>query len=187
MVKPTAILALLALATGCSTNAPAPAPAPAAKPVMEAPKATVPAPAPAPAAAAIDKTPIKADLTKIKFSGAGDDLYGWDDGESRAFYYTNGVGEVTLKVPADGDYEVVVTAGCQEANKTLAKFVVTVGGKDAGAEVVCKSEDAKDYAVCVPLKAGEAKIGVKFLNDLYKEGEYDLNFYLHGLKLVRVK
>jgi hypothetical protein len=148
----------------------------------EAPKAPGAA-----AAAPIDKTPIKADVSKIKFKAEAAELFGWDDGESRAFFYTNGLGEVTLKVPADGDYDIVITASCQAAKGENAKFKLKVDGAQVGAETQLKAEDAKDYTFTAPLKAGEVKIGTEFTNDIYKEGEYDLNFFLNGVKVIRVK
>lgn len=138
-----------------------------------------------PAAAPVDKTPIKADLSKIKFTAESGELFGYDDGESRAFYYANGLGFVVVDVPADGDYEIVIAASCQAAKGENAKFKLTVDGAAAGAETQLKSEDAKDYPFPAALKQGHRKIGVEFTNDVYKEGEYDLNFYLHGLKVVR--
>jgi hypothetical protein len=192
------VLAAAALAcSGCSgTPAPA-APAAPAKPaepekaMMKPPAKPAETPktadAPKPAAPVIDKTPIKADVSKIKFTVTAAELFGWEDGESRAFFYTNGLGEVTLNIPADGDYDVVVTASCQAAKGENAKFKLKVDGTQVGAETQLKSEDAKDYTIMATLKAGERKIGTEFTNDMYKEGEYDLNFYLHGLKVVRVK
>jgi len=172
--------------SGCaSVSAPSkpaePAPAMAAKPA--APANPVMAPKPA----VLDKTPIKADVSKIKFTAENQDLFGYDEGESRAFYYTNGLGEVTLKVPADGDYEIVVTASCVAAKGENAKFKLKVDGAQVGSETQLKSEDAKEYAFTASLKAGDRKVGAEFTNDTYKEGEYDLNFYLNGLRAVRVK
>jgi len=175
---------LLALAaaglifTGCSGGAPA-APAVPAKPA--APAAAM---APKPAAP-VDKTPIKADVSKIKFTATPAELFGWDDGESRAFFYTNGLGVVAVDVPADGEYEIVVTAACNAAKGENAKFKLTVDGTPVGAETQLRSEDAKEYSFTASLKAGERKIGTEFTNDIYKEGEYDMNFYLHGVKVVR--
>jgi hypothetical protein len=156
---------------------PKPAPAAPATPATPAPSAAAPK--------AADKTPIKADLSKIKFTGDSAELFGWDDGESRAFFLTNGLGEVVVKVPADGEYEVVVSASCQAAKGENAKFKLKVDGVQAGAETQLKSEDVKDYPLTAALKAGDRKIGIEFTNDVYKEGEYDLNFYLNGLKVVR--
>jgi len=174
--------------SGCATSA---APSKPSEPsTVMAPKPAEPAKpamAPAPKPAVIDKTPIAADVSKIKFTAQNQDLFGWNDGDSRAFFYSNGLGEVTVKVPADGDYEIVVTASCDAALGQNAKFKLKVDGAEVGAETQLKSVDAKDYAFTTSLKAGERKIGTEFTNDMYKEGEYDLNFYLNGLKLVRVK
>lgn len=188
-------LALVAAAalfvSGCSAAPSAPAapakPAEPDKAMMKPPPAKpVEAPKPPPAAL-IDKTPIKADVSKIKFTSEQAELFGWDDGESRAFFYTNGTGELTVKVPAEGEYDVVVTASCTAAKGENAKFKLKVDGTQVGAETQLKSEDAKDYSFTTALKAGERKIAAEFTNDIYKEGEYDLNFFLNGLKLVRVK
>jgi hypothetical protein len=138
-----------------------------------------------PAAKPADKTAIKADLSKIKFTAEPAELFGWDDGESRAFFFTNGLGEVVVKVPDDGEYEIVISASCQAAKGENAKFKLKVDGVQVGAETQLKSEDTKDYSFAATLKAGERKIGAEFTNDLYKEGEYDLNFFLNGLKVVR--
>jgi hypothetical protein len=138
-----------------------------------------------PAAKPVDKTPIKADLSKIKFSAEPAELFGWDDGESRAFFLTNGLGEVVVKVPEDGEYEIVISASCQAAKGENAKFKLKVDGTPVGAETQLKAEDAKDYPFAATLKAGDRKIGAEFTNDLYKEGEYDMNFYLNGVKVGR--
>jgi hypothetical protein len=188
-----ALAAAVLIVSGCNAAAPS-VPAAPAKPAAPATPATPavakpidPVPASAPkAAATVDKTPIKADLSKIKFtSQAGAELFGWDDGESRAFFLTNGLGEVTVSIPADGVYEVVITASCNAAKGENAKFNLKVDGGQVGKETQLKSEDAKDYTFTMPLEAGARKIGTEFTNDLYKEGEYDMNFYLHGVKVVR--
>jgi len=174
-------------AVGCNASAtPAPTtPAAAAAPAKPAMPAAPAAVAPKPAAKPVDRTPIKADLSTIKFSAEPAELFGWDDGESRAFFYSNGLGEVTVKVPADGEFEIVISAACQAAKGENAKFKLKIDGSPVGAETQLKSEDAKDYSFTATLKAGDHKIGTEFTNDTYKEGEYDLNFYLHGVKVVR--
>jgi hypothetical protein len=189
------VLAAVVLVSGCS-SAPSSAPAggategkPAkpAEPAMKPVAKPVEAPKPAAAAPVIDRTPIKADVSKIKFLSESTELFGFDDGESRAFFYTNGAGELTVKVPADGEYEVVVTASCTAAKGENAKFKLKVDGAQVGSETQLKSEDAKDYSFTAALKSGDRKIATEFTNDLYKEGEYDLNFFLNGLKVVRLK
>src|SRR6185436_7369739 len=107
------VFAAAVLLSGCSSAPSSAAPAAPSKPAEPAMKpAAKPVEAPKPVAAApvIDRTPIKADVSKIKFLSESSELFGFDDGESRAFFYTNGTGELTVKVPADGEYEVVVTA-----------------------------------------------------------------------------
>jgi hypothetical protein len=167
-------------------SAPKPA-VPATPAAPSAPRAPSgpPAPSSVQAPRAVDKTPIKADVSKIKFTATPAELFGWDDGESRAFFYTNGLGEVVVKVPEDGDYDIVITASCQAAKGENAKFKLKVDGTQVGAETQLRSEDAKDYTFSSALKAGERKIGTEYTNDIYKEGEYDLNFFLHGVKIVR--
>ena len=155
-------LAAVVLISGCS-SAPAAPPSKPAEPAMK-PAAAKPVEAPKPVPA-IDRTPIKADVSKIKFLSESSELFGFDDGE----------------------YEVVVTASCTAAKGENAKFKLKVDGEQVGSETQLKSEDAKDYAFTAALKAGDRKIATEFTNDLYKEGEYDLNFYLNGLKLVRTK
>lgn len=182
------LLSLAALfVAGCAAAPSQPAkPSAPAKPA-EPEKPVVMKPPPPKPEPVIDRTPIKADVSKVKFLSEPAELFGYDDGESRAFYYTNGVGELVVKVPADGEYEVVVTASCTAAKGENAKFKLKVDGSQVGAETTLKSEDAKDYAFTAALKAGDRKIAAEFTNDLYKEGEYDLNFFLNGLKLVRTK
>jgi len=193
MVRSRLLAGLVALAAaGCATapsapeapKKPDPAPAMAAKapepakPVMAAPPVSAPAP--------LSKTPIVVDLTKVKWAQEGD-LFGWDDGDSRLHYYANGTAEFVVKVPADGEYQIVVAAASQPALNEHAKFTLTAVGKAVGAETTCTSEDSKEYAFTATLAAGERKLAVTFTNDIYKENEYDRNFYLHGLKLVRTK
>jgi len=182
-----ALVATLVI-SGCSTGPSAPAapskPSEPAKPVAPSMKPVSKPELPAPV---IDRTPIKADVSKIKFLSESSELFGYDDGESRAFFYTNGAGELTVKVPADGEYEIVVTASCTAAKGENAKFKLKVDGAQVGSETQLKSEDAKEYSFTTAIQAGDRKIATEFTNDLYKEGEYDLNFFLNGLKVVRVK
>ena len=37
------------------------------------------------------------------------------------------------------------------------------------------------------LKAGDHKLAIAFLNDIYKENEYDLNFFVHGVTVRSAK
>jgi len=173
--------------TPSAPSAPSTPNAPSAPSTPSAPSApsTSTAESAAKTATPVDKTPIKGDVSKIKFTSDKAELFGYEDGESRAFFYTNGFGEVTVNVPAEGDYEIVITASCQAAKGENAKFKLKVDGAQVGVETQLKSEDAKDYSFTSALKAGERKIGTEFTNDMYKEGEYDMNFYLNGVKVIR--
>jgi Ca-dependent carbohydrate-binding module xylan-binding len=129
------------------------------------------------------------DLRSFRFKVRPDivDLFGYDDGESRLFYYTSGAGETTVKLPADGDYEVVVRASCDPALGERAKFKLALDGEPVGAETLLTDDDPKDYKLTASAaKAGERKLAIEFTNDAYKEGEYDRNFYVHAVTVKRV-
>jgi hypothetical protein len=169
----------LAFLSACS-GAAAPKSEPAPAPKAEAPK---PAPAPAPVAA----KPVTVDLSKHKAPAENAELFGFNDGEGKVFYYTAGVVEFPAKVEADGAYVIVVKASCDEAMGQKAKFKLRVDGQQVGAETTLTSVEEKEYALPATLKAGERKIGLEFTNDLYKENEYDLNFYVHGVTVKPAK
>lgn len=185
------ILILAVALAGCAgPSAPADLPAPKkpdAAPAMAARPVEAPRPPAPPSAPAVDRTPIQVDLSKVKWGEGPAELFGYDAGESRLFYYTNGTAEFAVKAPAEGEYQIVVTASSQAALNEQAKFKVSVDGRAAGPETACTAEEAKDYLFTANLAAGERRIAVSFTNDVYKENEYDRNFYLHGLKVVRVK
>jgi hypothetical protein len=113
------------------------------------------------------------------------DLLGYNEGEEKAFYYINGSATVTGKVPAEGEYTLTLSASCTAAQNENAKITVTVGDKEVAKDFLLKSEDQKDYEFTVKVAAGDVKVKVAFTNDTYKEGEYDRNFYLHGVSLKK--
>ncbi len=194
MRLPLLVLPLIALVgcTGDSTARTTPAAsttttaAPSTPATIPSTPAAVPsAPAAAPVAVAKPAaTPVAVNLQS--FAGPTDnaDLFGYDDGNGRLFFYSGGTITTSVKLTGDGDYQIVISAACDEANGEKAKFSVTVDGNAVGGEVSTTSTEAKDYVVMAPgLTAGEHKIGIAFLNDVYKEGEYDLNLYVHGITL----
>jgi hypothetical protein len=145
--------------------------------------ATVAASAPKPAA-----TPVAADLSKFTGPTENAELFGYDDSAGRIFLYSGGAIVVPVKLTGDGDYELAINAACDEADGQKAKFSVTINGQAVGDEVTCTTTDAKEYVIkAAGLKAGDHKVAITFLNDLYKENEYDLNFYVHGVALRPVK
>jgi len=166
--------------------APAPPQAPPPAPKAEAPaaKAAPPASSPDPKAEA---KPVTAELSKFKGPAEAAELFGYDDGNGRIFMYTAGTVEIPVKLTADAVYEIVVNVSCDEAMGQKAKFTVAVDGQKIGEEISCTTADDKAYTLKASLKAGDRKIAVSFLNDLYKENEYDLNMYVSGLKLNPAK
>ena len=133
--------------------------------------------------AAAEGDPIKVDLRTFKFDVAKEmaDLFGYDDGEGRLFFYTRGLGETTVKLPADGEYEITVRASCDPALNERAKFKLTLDGQPVGAETLLTDDDQKDYTLSTSAKAGARKLGIEFTNDAYKENEYDRNLFVYSV------
>jgi len=180
----TLLVLPLALITGCMSDSDRPAAvAPPAKP--QVPAATTPAvPAALPAVAKPAPKPVTLDLTKFVGPTENSANFGYDEGTNRLFLYSNGAIELPMKVAADGDYEFAISASCDEAMGIKAKFSLTVDGQVINSEVTLTAVEAKEYVVKAPgIKAGEHKVSIAFLNDMYKENEYDLNLYLHGVAL----
>lgn len=184
-------LALLGLLVGCRTQ-PQVAEASTPPSAVAAPPAAPPAPAaPAPAQPppAANTNPITVNLTSFEAVGEFKDTdhFGYDDGNERMFYYSNGCAEAKVRIPVEGEYELVVEASCDEALNEFARFRVRVDGQAASGEVVLTSADPKDYKVALKLSAGEHKLGLEFTNDAWKEGEYDRNLFIHRVTLKRLK
>src|SRR5262245_41287957 len=114
--------------------------------------------------------PITVDLKTFKFKVDDKfaDLFGYNEGEGKLFFYTNGPAEATVKVPADGTYDIVVRASCDSALNERAKFKLSLDGKLVGKENLLTADDAKDYTLSAAIKAGEHKLVIEFTNDAYK-------------------
>jgi hypothetical protein len=136
-----------------------------------------------------EPAPIKLDLKDFKFKVPEKfaDLFGYNEGEEKLFFYTNGVGEATVKVPADGKYEIVIKASGDKAKDERAKFKLAIDGKLVGKETELTSDDVKEYRFETMLTKGERKLSIEFTNDEFKEGEYDRNLYVHGVEVRTVK
>lgn len=203
MRLPLLLVPLLVLA-GCTTGAnraatpatpatPSTAtPSAPATPAAVAPSApaTPTVPSPAVVTATAKPAPAPASIDLHGFAGPTDnaDLFGFDENNSRLFFYSGGAITLPVRLSGDGDYDIVISAACDEAKGEKAKFTVTIDGQAVGNEVTCTVTEAKDYVVKAPgLKAGEHKIAIEFMNDVYKENEYDLNLYVHGVTLQPVK
>lgn len=132
---------------------------------------------------------ISVALKDFKFDAKEDkaSLFGHNEDEGKLFFYTNGTAEATVKVPADGDYEVVIKASCNPAENERAKFKLSIDGKAVGKETLLTDDDAKEYKFSTKLKEGKRKLAIEFTNDAYKENEYDRNLYVHAVTLKRAK
>lgn len=127
---------------------------------------------------------LKAFKWKCKFDD-GDSLGGYDEGQERFFFYTFGTATGEVTVPDDGEYTVTVEAACDEAKKVLAAFKLSVGEVVVAKEHFLKDTDKKAYTFTAKLKKGKQNLVVEFLNDEYKENEFDRNLFLHSVKLEK--
>lgn len=130
---------------------------------------------------------VKADLSKAKFEPANSELVGYSESDSRLFFHTNGTATVELTVPADGEYTLVVEASCDEAQNEKAKIKLAVGDKVVKDDFALTATDAKEYKFEAKLTKGTAKLSVSFVNDKYKENEYDLNLFVHSIRIEAKK
>ena len=136
------------------------------------------------AGAALAVEPIKLELKNFKFeSKSSAELGGYDEGESRFFLYANGAAVGDVEIPADGEYTITIEASCTAALKEMAKFKLTVGETEVAKEYSLKEEEKKEYSLTAKLKKGKQSMKIEFLNDKFKEGEYDLNLFLHSVKV----
>jgi hypothetical protein len=134
-----------------------------------------------------DKDTITIELKNFTFKVPDNvkELFGYNDTDEKLFFLTNGPAEATVKVPADGDYEITIKASCDSAQNERAKFKFSVDGEAVGKETLLTADEAKDYKLTAKLKAGERKLTIEFTNDIYKENEYDRNLYIHGVSLKK--
>ena len=129
---------------------------------------------------------IKLKLADAKFKAGTNtpsELIGHNETEGKIFYYVPGTAEWTFKLSDEGRFTILVNASCDPALKVNAWFKLAIDGKDVGEEVKLTSEGEKEYKLEARLAAGEHKLAITFTNDVYKEGEYDRNLYIHAVTL----
>jgi hypothetical protein len=139
------------------------------------------------AAAEPIKVALKDFKMKPKNEGTSEELIGYNEGEGKLFYYVHGTGTAEVMIPEDGEYTLTIEASCDEANKEKAKIKVMLGEEVVAKEFELKQVEAKEYTFTAKAKKGAQKLTIEFLNDLFKEGEYDLNLYVHAVKLEKKK
>jgi len=131
---------------------------------------------------------VKVDLKSFKWKATnegGENLGGYDENESRFNFYAHGSAIGDVSIPEEGEYKITIEASCNEALKEFAKFKVSVGDVVVAKEHACTTEDKKNYELTAKLKKGKQSLAIEFLNDAYKENEYDRNLYVHSVKIEK--
>jgi hypothetical protein len=129
----------------------------------------------------------KIDLKDFKMKGTAGDNAGYNEGEGKLFFYAPDTAEAAVKLAADGEYTITVEASCDAAKDENAKFTLKVGDEVIKKDFLLTASEQKEYTFTAKLKKGEPKLSIEFTNDLYKEGEYDRNLYVHGVKVEAKK
>lgn len=132
--------------------------------------------------------PIKIDLADFKLTTpikGADDLVKYDN--DQISFYVNGNATAKIKVPADGDYVIVIEASCTAALKENAKLTLKVGDKAVKEKFELTTEDKKEYKFDAKLTKGETTLSIDFTNDVYKENEYDRNLFVHAVRVEAKK
>ena len=129
---------------------------------------------------------IRLPLKGFKFKVPEDktELFAFDEDGERLCFYTDGTAEAKFNIESDGDYDLLLSLSGDSAMNTRPKFKLAIDDKEVGKEMSLKSDDIKEYKLTIPLKHGKHVLSVTFTNDMYKDGEYDSNLYLHGAKFM---
>ena len=138
---------------------------------------------------AVAADPIKVELKDFKFTpkneGTPADLFGHNEGEGKLFLYAHGTAAAEVKLADDAEYTLTVEMSCDEAKNEKAKVKVSVGDEVLAKEFELKETGAKAYTFTGKLKKGSPKVSIEFLNDEFKEGEFDRNLYIHSVKIEK--
>jgi hypothetical protein len=130
--------------------------------------------------------PIQMDLGLFKLTSAakgGDDLVKYENDTLN--FYANGTATGKLTVPADGEYVIVIEASGNAALKENPKFTLKVGDAVVKEKFELTTEDKKEYEFEAKLTKGETTLSIAYVNDVYKENEYDRNLFVHGVKVKK--
>ena len=114
-----------------------------------------------PQAKAADADSVSVELKTFKFKVKEEqaNLFGFNEDEGKLFFYANGPAEATVKVPADGDYQVVIKASGDSAQNERAKFKVSIDDEAIGKETGLTADEPKEYLLPATLKMGRAQVG----------------------------
>jgi len=137
------------------------------------------------AAEAAPKAPIVVDLATLKPTETQGIFYRYN--KTHAHIGSNLTAETSVALRESGEYEIVVTAGCEAAKGEFAKFRLHVDGKSLG-ETALTAVEAKEYRVKAALTAGHRRLGIEFTNDLYEpDTKVDRNLHVHAIVLRRAR
>ncbi len=106
-----------------------------------------------------------------------------NEGDGKIAFYSNGTAVATVKIAEDGEYNILIEASCDAAEKKNAAMTVKVGDEVVKEKFELATVDAKEYPFKVKLKKGDVKLSIAFTNDVYKENEFDRNMYVHKVKV----
>ncbi len=132
---------------------------------------------------------VKLDKFKItpKFKDSSADAIGHNEGEAKLFMYIHATAAVEVEVKEDGHFALVVEMSGDKGKTDNPKVRVAVDGKDIEKEFTLTALEAKTYTFKTDLKKGKVKVEIEFLNDEYKENDYDSNLYIHSMKVEVAK
>lgn len=130
------------------------------------------------AADAATEIKLKDFKVKAKFDGA-EQLVGTNEDEGKIFMYVVATATAEFTAAEDGTLKFKLDVSGDMAQKDRAKFKLTIAGKVIEESFELKQNESKEYTFKAEVKKGKNKIEIEFLNDEYKEGEYDANFYIH--------
>lgn len=139
---------------------------------------------------ALAADPGKLDLKSFKLKAGfdgGESLVGHNADEDKLYLYVNGTAKADIKIDDEAEYTITLEASCDEADKKFAQVKVMAGTTVVKEKFDLTQAAQKAYTFDVKLKKGEHTLSIAFLNDTYKENEYDLNFYIHGVKVEKKK
>ena len=115
---------------------------------------------------------------------------GGPDANAAHVLHTDGLLEAEIKIPATGQYEILVKAFGTQAGADPARMSVRVDGNETRlVDVPATSESVGEYSVPWTLTEGSHRIGLAFVNDYYRpdnpdKNQRDRNLGVVGLEIV---
>jgi hypothetical protein len=87
---------------------------------------------------------------------------------------SQGTATTTVKAAIAGDYQLLVTAGAQQAGGEVAKLSVKVNGKPVEIlEITASHRKMEEYLVKVTVPVGDHRVSLSFINDYYNPKDPD--------------